>query len=327
MFSNKQTAKTPLMNFRHIQTALFLIFFSVTSCSFAQDLMASQAPIDRQLKAVDSVSLQRAIKKELAEGMYDLYPSWTHDHVNAYKDVSKPNSFKIDLTGFSMPTPSRTITSRYGYRASFRRNHYGLDIKVYTGDTIYAAFDGKVRIVSYDRGGYGYYIVMRHPNGLETVYGHLSKQLVSEDDVIRSGEPIGLGGSTGRSTGAHLHFETRFLGEPINPELMFDFPNQDVIADTYTWHSNGNRNNSVSDWRHDGVVGAADDFVSLRTEEDKQVSAERMTSPVLYHKVKKGDSLYSIAKSNNMTVNELCALNGVNKRMKLRPGQILKCRK
>lgn len=314
------------MDFKCIKIAIFLASFLVVSASHAQDLMARQAPVDRQLKAVDSVSLQRAIKKEMAEGMSEIYPTWTNDHVNAYKDVPKPSSFKIDLTGFSMPTPSRTITSRYGYRSSFRRNHYGLDVKVYTGDTIYAAFNGKVRIVSYDRGGYGYYIVMRHPNGLETVYGHLSKQLVAENDVVRSGEPIGLGGSTGRSTGAHLHFETRFLGEAINPELMFDFPNQDVIADTYTWHADGS-NSAPSEWRNGASEGAATEFVSLQTEEERANTSHANSSPVMYHKVKKGDSLYSIAKSNNMSVSELCALNGVSKRTKLRPGQILKCRK
>lgn len=89
--------------------------------------------------------------------------------------------------------------------------HNGLDIKVYIGDTIRAAFSGKVRMVKYERRGYGKYVVIRHENGLETVYGHLSKQIVDENQYVEAGEPIGLGGNTGRSTGSHLHFE-RVLG-------------------------------------------------------------------------------------------------------------------
>ena len=123
-----------------------------------------------------------------------------------------------------MPTEHTKITDVFGYRPRRRRGHYGLDIKVYVGDTIRAAFDGKVRVVkNQGRRGYGKYVVIRHDNGLETIYGHLSKQLVEVDQLVKAGEPIALGGNTGRSTGSHLHFETRFLGKPLNPALMFDF--------------------------------------------------------------------------------------------------------
>ena len=130
-----------------------------------------------------------------------------------------------------MPTPNKKITSPYGER--WGRMHKGIDIKVYIGDTIYAAFDGKVRIVKYDANGYGIYVVFRHSNGLETLYGHLSKHLVEPNQLVKSGEPIGLGGSTGRSTGPHLHFETRLCGLALNPSLMFDFKEQDVTNDFY----------------------------------------------------------------------------------------------
>lgn len=110
------------------------------------------------------------------------------------------------------------------------RAHQGLDIKVYIGDTIRAAWSGKVRVVKYDARGYGKYVVIRHPNGLETYYGHMSKQLVSANEYVKAGQPIGLGGNTGRSTGSHLHFETRLCGHALNPALFFDFPNQDITA-------------------------------------------------------------------------------------------------
>jgi len=87
--------------------------------------------------------------------------------------------------------------------------HNGLDLKVNIGDTIVAAFDGKVRIVKYERRGYGKYVVIRHDNGLETVYGHLSKQLVEENQLVKAGEVIGLGGNTGRSTGSDINLQVK----------------------------------------------------------------------------------------------------------------------
>lgn len=150
-----------------------------------QDLLARQAPIDRKLKAVDSLALIRQIKAEQAVyPAYSLYPNWNNQRVHAYGNtVQIPDSFRIDLTGFCMPTTHTKITSKCGPR--WRRMHNGLDIKVYIGDTIRAAFDGKVRMVKYERRGYGKYVVIRHDNGLETIYGHLSKQIVKEDEYVR----------------------------------------------------------------------------------------------------------------------------------------------
>ena len=142
-----------------------------------------------------------------------------------------------------MPTTSRVITSNFGSR--WGRQHKGLDIKVYIGDTIRSAFSGKVRIVRYEGGGYGKYIVIRHNNGLETIYGHLSKQLVEENQTVRAGEVIGLGGNTGRSTGSHLHFETRLCGVALNPALMFDFREQDVTGDYYAFNRSTYDNESA----------------------------------------------------------------------------------
>ena len=210
------------MNFRHKLSFLGFILLTSTTIQ-AQDLIARQAPIDRKTHAVDSVSLQHLKKAERTEELRNLYTDWSNTTVHSMDLDAIPDSFKIDMRDFCMPTPSRKITSNYGYRRSFRSMHKGLDIKVYVGDTIRAAFSGKVRIRDYERRGYGYYIVIRHNNGLETVYGHMSKQLVNEGDIVKKGDPIGLGGNTGRSTGSHLHFEILFMGVTINPALMFDF--------------------------------------------------------------------------------------------------------
>ncbi len=204
-----------------------------------------------------------------------------------------------------MPTPSTRITSNYGYRASFRRQHKGLDIKVYIGDTIRSAFSGKVRIVDYERKGYGKYVVIRHPNGLETIYGHLSKHLVKENQIVHAGEPIGLGGNTGRSTGSHLHFETRFLGQAINPAEMFDFVAQDVTGDYYIFRSGKSK---------------AAEVAKSSTTRPKPTAKPRTK----VHRVKSGESLSVIAKKCGTTISNLCKLNGITRKTILRPGQILK---
>ena len=98
------------------------------------------------------------------------------------------------------------------------------------------AFDGKIRLTKFERRGYGYYVVVRHTNGMETVYGHLSKFLVKPNQIVKAGDPIALGGNTGRSTGPHLHFETRYLGLAINPTELIDFENGVTIKDTYSFN-------------------------------------------------------------------------------------------
>ena len=289
----------------------------------AQDLLARQAPVDRKMKKVDTLALQTLIQKEnLLAPSSDLYDEWSNQF--AHKETELPDSFHIDLSHFCMPTPSRVITSNFGAR--WGRQHKGIDLKVYIGDTIRSAFSGKVRMVKYDRGGYGKYIVIRHNNGLETIYGHLSKQLVEEDQIVRAGEVIGLGGNTGRSTGSHLHFETRLCGVALNPAIFFDFRAQDIVADSYMFRKNSylSANSEANKLR--GKVGNG----SYTREEVTGVSAslsERKSSSNTgkqYHKVAKGETLSSIAAARGVTVSQLCKLNGIRKKTRLQIGQILR---
>lgn len=208
----------------------FLVLSSLAVNASAQDLIARRAPSDNRLIDVRNIKINNAFEGTAKFFSSEIYSSWDNKSV-AKVEGFLPAKFKVDLRGFAMPTPSRNITSNFGRR--WGRNHKGIDVKVYIGDTIRSAFDGKIRIVDYDANGWGYYVCIRHSNGLETLYGHLSRQLVREDEIVKAGQPIGLGGNTGRSTGAHLHFETRLLGEAINPALMFDFANQDVTGDYY----------------------------------------------------------------------------------------------
>jgi murein DD-endopeptidase MepM/ murein hydrolase activator NlpD len=179
------------------------------------------------------IVLDNARESMPAANLYDL--EWNTVWCHAYKNLSVPNEYKIDLREFHMPIKHTMVTSRFGYRPRFGRNHYGVDIKGYTGDSIYAAWEGKVRVVKNDPTGYGNVVIIRHPNGLETVYGHLSKQLVKTNQYVKSGEVIGLCGNTGRSFGSHLHFETRLCGVAIDPEKIFTFSTRDVTGDYFTF--------------------------------------------------------------------------------------------
>lgn len=273
------------------------------------DLLADNVNIGFKELAVDSILLQMALNKEnllyLADELYD--ESWNTTYVKAYSEMNIPETYTIDVSGFVMPIEGR-ITSHYGPRR--RRFHYGTDIKVHTGDTIYAAFDGKVRVKRYERRGYGYYLVLRHPNGLETVYGHLSSFLVDQDQVVKAGEPIGLGGNTGRSTGPHLHFEFRLLGQSINPEEIIDFNDFCAKDDLYVF----NKSTSGKHYR--------------RSSSSKSSSASKYTAAgddkIKYYKIKEGDTLGAIARRHKTTVSKLCKLNKIKSTTVLRVGRSIR---
>lgn len=313
------------MIFNRIKTIAIAACLTLSALpSAAQDLLAKQAPIDKKMKAVDSVALSRLIQNEMMEApSADLYADW--DNRYAHKATELPDSFRINLRDFCMPTTNRVITSNFGHR--WGRQHKGLDVKVYIGDTIRAAFSGKVRIVRYEAAGYGKYVVIRHYNGLETIYGHMSKQLVAENEEVKAGDPIGLGGNTGRSTGSHLHFETRLCGVALNPAIMFDFRNQDVVDDYYMFRRSTYDSESALATRLRGVGGMAtgtkadgDEDIELAT----AAPAASYAKDVRFHKVKSGETLASIARKRGTTIDAICKLNRIGRNIRLMPGQILK---
>ena len=272
------------------------------------ELMADRVNIRKNMELKELATLSEIEMEEKENLMFpadELYGSnWENRWVDPFRGTAKvnfPDSFAIDCSSFVYPIAIDSmarITSKYGPRR--RRMHKGIDLKVLKGDTIRAAFNGKVRIKAFERRGYGYYVVLRHPNGLETIYGHLSKILVEENQIVRAGETIGLGGNTGRSTGSHLHFETRFLGQAINPAEIIDFENGVPHQDTYVFHNikiNGRKSNIYTS------------------------SSDRM----VYHRVKSGDTLGKIARIYGTSVNELCRLNGLKSTSVLRIGQSIRC--
>lgn len=276
-----------------------------------KQLLANQSRTKDRIRLVEKntfIDLIEDLEPEL-----DIYTEgWNSKRVNPFKESDVPNSYVIDVTGYHMPHPGR-VTSNYGYRAKFGRMHKGMDIGIKMNDTIRAAFDGKVRLTNYEAKGYGNYVIIRHPNGLETVYGHLTRPLVKADQVVKAGQPIALGGNTGRSTGPHLHFETRFMGYAINPAAIFDFANQTTHTDTYTFDKKTYtqaRNYAPSK----GASAKADSENPY-----KSASSERST-----YTVKKGDTLSSIARSYGLSATTLRKINGMAAADVIKVGQVLK---
>ena len=260
----------------------------------------------------ESVGYGGASLEDLMNPAADLYGenSWT-DHVDPFagRNVEIPNNYAINVKDFTYPLDGvRRVNSKYGYRSRFGRMHYGMDLQLHVGDTVRSCFDGKVRMVQYDRGGYGKYVVVRHTNGLETVYGHMSKQLVREGDIVRSGDPVGLGGNTGRSTGPHLHLEMRFMGIAINPQSIIDFGNGIPVREKYVFNKRTYKRSA-----------AQSTYVASKHRTDKPAG-----STIKVVKVRRGDTLSKIAKKNGVSVSTLCKLNGISTKTKLRVGSSLR---
>jgi murein DD-endopeptidase MepM/ murein hydrolase activator NlpD len=223
--------------------------------------------------------------------------------VNPYKVSldSLPDSVYIACADYCYPTQSQRITSRFGIRGS--RFHSGIDVGVQYGDTIRSPFSGTVRYVAYQRGGYGRYLIIRHDNGLESVMAHFSRTLVNIGDTIAAGTPVGLGGSTGRSTGPHLHLEFRFLGNAFNPEKLIDFNTTNV------------KTNSENDLY---LLTLADTYSHRPQLEEMKRAA--------YHRVRSGETLSHIARRYGTTVSRLCALNRLKQTSILQIGQRIRYR-
>ena len=225
---------------------------------------------------------------------YDLYCDWNTRTIFQNSGThGRTETVKLQLStqacDHAMPICG-TLNSDFGPRRG--RMHYGVDLDLETGDGVMAAFEGVVRISRYDR-TFGNVVVVRHWNGLETLYAHLSKRKVNMGDVVQAGDTLGLGGSTGRSTGSHLHFEVRYLGRPIDPKFIFDV-NEGTLKTTTLQVNNG--------------------------------TLEALSGARSYHIVRRGDSLSEIAALHGTTVGQLCRLNKISSRSTLRVGQRVRYR-
>jgi hypothetical protein len=208
------------------------------------------------------------------------------------------------LGNFTMPIDG-PVTSRYKYRNG--KFHNGIDLDLVTGDTVVSAFDGIVRYARKNSGGYGNLVIIRHFNGLETYYAHLSKLLVFSGQQIKSGEVLGLGGNTGHSFGSHLHFEVRFYDAAMNPEELIDFKKKELKSTNLLLHKTMFR---------PGVTPS--DQWKKKSNGSKEYVAKK------YYKVRAGDTLSRIAERNRTSVSTLCRLNGLRSTSILQIGQNLR---
>lgn len=235
-----------------------------------------------------------------------LFDGWNTGDIHAFRDLSvRDLPEEIDLrlvdstSGFCPPIVGKV---RSGFKFRKSREHRGIDIPLDRGDTIRCAFDGVVRVIrkSSQAGGYGNMVVVRHLNGLETYYGHLTKFVVDSGEVVKAGEVLGYGGSTGRSTGPHLHFETRYKGQTFDPERVIDFE-KGVLRDSIITL----KRHYFSIYSHYG-----------QTDEESKAASGRIV-----HKVRSGDTLGGIAAKYGTTVSKICKLNGISSKKVLRIGQ------
>lgn len=229
---------------------------------------------------------------------YDIYCHWRTDAIfdrsvtPVLHDTLRLHLGHSDCD-HAMPIAGH-VTSPFGPRKG--RMHYGVDLKLRTGDPVMSAFSGMVRISRYNS-TFGHVVVVRHYNGLETLYAHLSKRLVEPGQLIEAGDTLGLGGNTGRSYGSHLHFEVRFLDQPIDPSEVFDLERGELKAKTFDIHK--------------GTFAA--------------IAAARADAAARkYHTVRSGDTLSAIARRYGTSVGALCRMNGLKQTSIIRPGQRLR---
>lgn len=305
-----------------------------TTNLYALDSLAVQAikpvacPIVVDTLATDNAALSvllfndgtwRYVQNRTIEQDSTVYSRfWDVDNISAYRCVksdSLPSSVAINLVdslrSYRYPYVGR-ITSRYGMR--HRRAHNGIDIALKVGDTICSAFDGRVRFSKATDTGYGTLIIVRHDNGLETYHGHLSARLVEEGDRVVAGQPIGLGGNSGRSTGPHLHFETRYYGQSFDPERIINFRTGELRRDYFLLKKGyfSIYSKYEQDFNAETERAAAD-------KKENELSAEKR-----YYKVRSGDYLGLIAKRNGTTVSAICRLNGIKPTTTLQIGKVLR---
>ena len=253
-----------------------------------------------------------------SKDVFDRY--WDETSANPYKMSvdSLPYSWTIwlvdSLDQFRCPYRG-DIHPRGKFGVRRGRRHQGIDIPLKTGEPIYATFTGRVRLSKY-LGGFGNLVVIRHENGIETFYGHLSKRNVEAGDWVNAGDVIGLGGSTGRSTGPHLHYETRYNGFAFDPQWLVDFKTGELrhrlflLKKRYFNIYSNYEQDFEDEWQNE--------------EEDKKEDAER--AAMRWHTIRSGDTLGRIAINNNTTVSELCRLNGISRNTTLKIGRRIRVR-
>ena len=278
------TAKVAVFSNESADTSLFSSLFAADSATIS-DIQENEFQQDLNGLFTDDFAT------------YDTTIGWSTSKINAghFEPKDWEDTAQLVLTdsisGMNYVHPIQNIvTSNFGPRGVMW--HYGIDLRLAKGDTVRAAFDGVVRVKQYDRRGYGNVIVVRHANGLETIYGHLSKTDLLPFAKVKAGDMIGLGGNTGRSTGPHLHFEIRYYGLAFDPNTIIDFENCTLKSNTLS-------------------LTKADFAYLIELQKTK------------WHTVRRGETLGHIAMKYRTSISKLCSYNGISRKTLLRPGKKL----
>ena len=276
--------------------------------------------IDLGIMRLDSISfsnqLDMIIKTHQRDSLAQVYmtENWDSTIFNPYKEYKQTFPFEVSFADSTYTSPIRrkkVVTSRYGWRN--RRAHKGIDIDLITGDDVMTIFDGKVRAVR-TFPGLGKTVVVRHENGLETTYAHLSKQVVKVNDTITKGTVIGKGGNTGNSRGSHLHLVVSYRGVYINPEYLFEFTEENKIRSQDIWVTR----RWVTPYLHSSRRQS--NIIVATTEEEALQNEEKQKKIYI---VKKGDTLSKIANRHHTSITAICKENLIKKTSTLRIGQQL----
>lgn len=329
-----------------LQTKAFSLFFSLVfsvsgTMLFAQQLVKEPAGgmDENEMEAATillppSASVMPASISNPLLNKY--YKSWDTLCVRRYSEAPVITDESISLplfndnsTGFVMPAEG-TFLSPFGSRG--RRVHSGVDIKLEAGDPVGVAFDGVVRMAR-RYSGYGNCVVVRHFNGLETLYGHLSKIKVKVNQQVKAGDIIGLGGRTGRASCNHLHFETRFQGKAFNPKQLINFDNYSLLSDTFsiTKTTYGHSRDYLPTASTSDVAGENENdrtdlkAESLKTSKSaKSSKSSKSSKSKKYHTIKSGDTLSAVSRKYGVTVKQLCSINGIKPSKTLQLGTKLR---
>jgi len=306
---------------RAVFLGIFLVLFSLTennklNAQTGEILITSDSTGIETEEGIEEDSVVADINQEAFELIEDegLCAILNCDLYNAIWDTTRINPYMVDLKlkkdttnirlvhdascDYSHPACGE-ITSEFGWRKY--RYHYGIDINLETGDLVLAVFEGTIRVARYSP-SYGYYVIIRHLNGLETLYAHLSQIQVTAGQYVQAGDAVGLGGNTGHSRGSHLHFEVRFLGQQINPRDVISFEEYTCV------------NPEIQ------ITSKSFDYLNVAAKHKAELTARK------YYKIRKGDTLSKIAKKNRTTVTKLCKLNKIKKKTKLKPGRKIRVR-
>lgn len=293
-----------------------LLFLCLTFSSFAQIITSNGVTPNLRNFVTSSHYLLETYEVEETD---EIFVDITTDYWDTSKlklDYNSEIQFPIHLqfndSNYASPiSRNKVITSRYGWRKG--RAHKGIDIDLETGDSLFAMFDGIVRFANYSS-GHGRTVVVRHFNGLETVYAHLSRYGVTENDSVRAGSYLGKGGASGNARGSHLHLEVSYQGIQINPEYLLQFNDTNEILSNELWITKDMTRPELYNSKRKG------DIAVLTSEED---ALARASKPKKLYVVKRGDTLSRISLRSNMSIAALCKLNNINKNSTLKIGQKL----